>query len=106
MYGTSGPNLPIILRSGHVAPGHIRSLLEDCPFMRTRSLASAIFVLCLTLVLTIPASAQTVLGSITGTVKDATGAAVSGAAVSAENIGTNLNVATHSDGNGSYLIPN
>jgi hypothetical protein len=73
--------------------------------MRTRSLAIA-FILCLTLVFSIPASAQTVLGSITGTVKDATGSAVPGAAVSAENVGTNLNVTAHSDSNGSYLIPN
>jgi hypothetical protein len=74
--------------------------------MRSRSLASIAFVLCLSLVFSIPAVAQTVLGSITGTVKDATGAAVPGAAVSAENIGTNLTVTAHSDGNGSYLIPN
>src|ERR1700678_4323169 len=74
--------------------------------MRTRSLATIMFILSVTLVLSFPAAAQTVLGSITGTVKDATGAAVPGAAVTADNIGTNLQVTAHSDSNGSYLIPN
>ena len=72
--------------------------------MRSRSLAASIFCLCL--VFSIPAAAQTILGSITGTVKDATGAAVPGAAISADNIGTNLKVTAHSDNNGSYVIPN
>src|SRR5580658_6367193 len=63
-------------------------------------------VLSFCLACSVPAAAQTVLGSITGTVKDATGAAVPGAAVAAENIGTNLTVTAHSDNNGSYLIPN
>ncbi len=74
--------------------------------MRMRSLVIFTFFLCLSLVFSIPAVAQTVLGSITGTVKDATGAAVPGAAVVAENIGTNLLVKATSDHNGSYLIPN
>src|SRR5580658_121948 len=82
------------------------SILEECFSMRTRSLASIIFVLCLSVVFCITASAQAILGSITGTVKDATGAAVPGAAVAAENIGTNLTVTAHSESNGSYLIPN
>src|SRR5580692_11380665 len=70
--------------------------------MRMRSL-----LLCLTLVLlSIPGMAQTILGSITGTVKDTSGAAVPGAAVSAENIATNLVVKATSDGNGSFLLTN
>src|SRR3984957_4990404 len=63
-------------------------------------------LLCLTLVFSIPAAAQTILGSITGTVKDASGAVVPSAAVTAENIATNLKVTVQSDNNGSYLIPN
>src|ERR1700689_3769127 len=63
-------------------------------------------LLCLTLVFSIPAAAQTILGSITGTVKDTSGAAVPSAAVTAENIATNLKVTVQSDNNGSYLIPN
>ena len=39
--------------------------------MRSRSLAT-VFLLCLSLVFSIPAAAQAILGSITGTVKDAT----------------------------------
>ena len=64
--------------------------------MNTRSLSAIAIALCLSLVFSFPAAAQTVLGSITGTVKDATGAAVPGASVAAENIGTNLNVTAHS----------
>src|ERR1700723_187179 len=63
-------------------------------------------LLCLTLVFSIPAAAQTILGSITGTVKDTSGAAVPSAAVTAENLATNLKVTVQSDNNGSYLIPN
>lgn len=62
--------------------------------------------LCLALVFSVPAAAQTILGAITGTVKDASGAAVPSAAVTAENIATNLKVTVQSDNNGSYLIPN
>ncbi len=50
--------------------------------------------------------AQQTLGAITGTVKDASGSAVPAATVKATNISTNLQVTAHSDGNGSYLVPN
>lgn len=50
--------------------------------------------------------AQSSLGAITGTVKDASGAAVPAATVKAVNIATNLQVTEHSDSNGSYLVPN
>ena len=50
--------------------------------------------------------AQEVLGAITGTVKDASGAAVVGATVQVVNKGTNLQINTRSDGNGSFLAPN
>ena len=74
--------------------------------MRSRSLATGVFLLCLSLVFALPAGAQTILGSIIGTVKDATGAAVPGAAVTAQNIATGLTVKATSDNNGSYQIPN
>jgi hypothetical protein len=74
--------------------------------MRTRSLATISFLLCLALVFSTPAAAQAILGSITGTVKDATGAAVPGAAVAAENLATGLAVKATSDNNGSYQILN
>ncbi len=51
-------------------------------------------------------AAQMVLGAVTGTVKDASGASVPGAAVTARNLGTNLKVPVHTEANGSYSIPN
>jgi hypothetical protein len=53
----------------------------------------------------VTAWAQAILGSITGTTKDATGAVIPGAAVTAENIATGLTVKASTDGKGSYLIP-
>jgi hypothetical protein len=50
--------------------------------------------------------AQDVLGGITGTVKDSTGAAVPDVTVRARNIGTNLEVIQHTQGNGSYVVGN
>ncbi len=50
--------------------------------------------------------AQDSLGAITGTVKDASDAAVPDAMVHATNIATNLLVTEHTDSKGSYLIPN
>ena len=57
-------------------------------------------------VLRTPLLAQDVLGGITGTVKDATGAAVPDATVRARNIGTNLEVVQHTQTNGSYTVQN
>src|ERR1700722_17373089 len=74
--------------------------------MTTRSVTSIVFVLCLSLLFCLPAGAQAILGSITGTVKDATSAAIPGAAVTAENLATGLVVKATSDNNGSYLIGN
>lgn len=51
-------------------------------------------------------AAQQVLGAITGTVKDASGASVPGAGVQARNVGTNLTVRAETQGNGSYLLLN
>lgn len=50
--------------------------------------------------------AQAILGAITGTVKDSSGASVPAATVKANNVATNLEVSARSDNNGSYLIPN
>ena len=50
--------------------------------------------------------AQQVLGAITGTVKDASGAAVPDASVKAVSKTTNLSVSGKTEANGSYLIPN
>ncbi|MGA3239930.1 MAG: carboxypeptidase regulatory-like domain-containing protein, partial [Bryobacteraceae bacterium] len=53
-----------------------------------------------------PLAAQQILGAITGTVKDSSGAAVPGATVKAINTATNLEVTATTESNGSYLVPN
>jgi hypothetical protein len=50
--------------------------------------------------------AQQILGAITGTVKDASAAAVPGATVKALNTATNFAVTTKTQSNGSYLASN
>ncbi|MGA3044363.1 MAG: carboxypeptidase-like regulatory domain-containing protein, partial [Bryobacteraceae bacterium] len=64
------------------------------------------FVFLAAFVLRAPIHAQDVLGGITGFVKDATGAAVPDATVRVRNLGTNLEVVQHTQGNGSYTVPN
>jgi len=53
-----------------------------------------------------PLAAQSVQGAITGTVTDSSGAAVPDATVKALNGATNLEVTEHTNGTGSYLVPN
>ncbi len=62
----------------------------------------------LLLVCSIPYSvnAQAILGAVTGTIKDASGASVPGARVQARNTGTNLQVTAETESNGSYSIAN
>src|SRR5579875_2477230 len=50
--------------------------------------------------------AQAVLGAITGTVKDSTGATVPDTAVVARNVATNFEVTAHTESNGSYSLEN
>ncbi len=50
--------------------------------------------------------AQQIVGAITGTIKDATGAVLPDASVTARNTSTNLQVAVKTQRNGSYLLPN
>jgi hypothetical protein len=54
----------------------------------------------------LPLRAQQIMGAITGTVKDSTGAAVPAASVRARNAATNLEVTAQTQGNGSYSISN
>lgn len=51
-------------------------------------------------------SAQTILGAINGTVTDSTGAAVPDADVTVRNVATNLAIKGHTQGNGTYSLPN
>src|SRR5579871_4282967 len=74
--------------------------------MRTSHLCRVVCALLfLGLTLYAPISAQQILGAITGTVMDSSGAAISDAEVKAVNVATNLEVTVHSQGNGSYLVP-
>jgi hypothetical protein len=64
------------------------------------ALILAVFAIC------VPASAQQILGAITGTVKDVSGAVISGATVKARNIATNLEISEQTQTNGSYSVSN
>ncbi len=52
-----------------------------------------------------PAVAQTTFGSITGTVKDATGAVVTGATIEATHVESNYKYAATSNEAGNYTLP-
>ena len=54
--------------------------------------------------LSLPVFTQTVLGTLTGRVLDATGAAVINAAVTATNTGTNLTYRTKTNETGNYVL--
>lgn len=63
-------------------------------------------VLALTLAAHVPSYAQQIFGTITGTARDASGAAVPDVVVTARNIATNLTVTARSQSTGSYSISN
>ena len=69
-----------------------------------RALALGLFACAGSLLLT-PASAQSVYGSIFGTVTDSTGAAVSGATISVKDVGKGTVVVVTSNGSGDYSVP-
>ena len=54
----------------------------------------------------LPAGAQDILGAITGSVKDSSGAVIADATVKAHNIGTNEETTAHTDANGFYSALN
>ncbi|WP_336511914.1 TonB-dependent receptor [Sphingomonas arenae] len=53
----------------------------------------------------VPAAAQTITATLSGQVRDAQGAAVAGAVITARNEGTNQTVTTRTDANGQYTLP-
>ena len=57
------------------------------------------------LMFSLPSRSQQVVGAITGTVTDPTGAAVPGATVKALNLATNLEISADTKSNGSYDVP-
>jgi len=64
----------------------------------------ALFV-CVGLLLYMPASAQSVYGSIFGTVTDSTGAAVAGATITVTDEAKGTVVTATSNGSGDYSVP-
>ena len=58
------------------------------------------------LLVSAPMVAQQTLGTITGTVKDVSGAAIPIVSVKARNLATNLEVTESTQSNGSYSVPN
>jgi hypothetical protein len=73
-------------------------------FLRQAFMAAA--VLLLTLAAHLPSQAQQILGTITGTVRDASGSAVQDVTVTARNVATNLTVTARSQSTGSYSASN
>jgi hypothetical protein len=71
-----------------------------------RSVAQCCLVLMAALICMVSASAQQTLGSINGTVVDATGAAVSGATITVTNAGIDLSRSTTSQATGFFQIFN
>src|ERR1700692_2186450 len=57
------------------------------------------------LMFTLPSYSQQVVGAITGTVTDPTGAAVPDATGKALNVATNLEITAMTKSNGSYVVP-
>ena len=70
------------------------------------SLKTIVLCACMVSVAIAPLAAQQILGAITGTIKDSSGAAVPGATVKALNIATNLEVTATTSSNGSYQASN
>jgi Carboxypeptidase regulatory-like domain len=73
-------------------------------FIRPTLMSAA--VLALTLAIHVPTPAQQILGTITGTVKDASGSAVQDVTATARNVATNLTVTARTQASGSYSISN
>jgi hypothetical protein len=79
-------------------------MISSLRFPRPVLMAAA--VLALSLAAHLPSSAQQILGTITGTVKDSTGSAVPDVTATARNVATNLTVTARSQSTGSYSISN
>jgi hypothetical protein len=72
--------------------------------MLVRAMISSFTAVLLTVALAVPAAAQTLYGSLTGTVTDASGGAVPNAKVEALNVGTNVLKTVQTDERGSYMF--
>jgi hypothetical protein len=72
--------------------------------MLVRTLLLVLSICCLVLFTSTPAAAQTLYGSLTGTLTDPSGAAVPSAKVEAVNVNTGVRRSAQTDGRGSYLF--
>src|SRR5690242_9471347 len=72
--------------------------------MSVRGIACSFAAILLLAALVGPAAAQTLYGSLTGNVTDASGAAVPNAKVEALNVGTGILKGAQTDERGSYLF--
>ncbi len=79
---------------------------QRSPVCFLRPFLIAALLLALTHAVQVPSQAQQIFGAITGTVTDASGAAVQDVTVTARNVATNLTVAARSASTGSYSISN
>src|SRR5271154_3157583 len=72
--------------------------------MKFNSARFTVLLICV-LIFSLPSYSQQVVGAITGTVTDQTGASVPDATVKAVNAATNLEVDAHTTSNGTYVVP-
>ncbi len=79
-------------------------MMNSHRFPRPAFTAAALLALILTA--HVPSRAQQILGTITGTVRDSSGAAVADVTVTARNVATNLTETARSQSTGSYSLSN
>jgi hypothetical protein len=81
-----------------------KQISQDCRFLGVASHCAVFLALILAAIA--PIRAQQIAGSITGTVRDSSGAVVGDVTVTARNIDTNLSITARSQASGSYSISN
>jgi hypothetical protein len=79
--------------------------LDDFISSRLQSGLHAVLLILLTFLIAPAAQAQVVNATLTGTVKDSSGAVIAGSKVVATNMGTNLTHETATDSQGNYRLP-
>src|SRR2546423_912138 len=79
---------------------------SQSPILGQCNVSAVVLLIVLLLIVTIPSSAQTNRGGISGTVFDANGAVVSGASVVITNLGTNQRTELKTSNTGSYSANN
>ena len=83
---------------------HLRPEIQQSSCQRRRFPIAALALFLFAALVSLPAMAQQITGSIEGTVKDAAGALVPGAAIKATNVDTGFSRSATSDSGGAYNI--